>query len=187
MMAESPESAPGRTQTILAWALIPLAAVLVAAVILLYVLFTTALVDGESMFPSLEHGDYLIVEQGYDYPLRGDVVVYEGQDFDGSSVQVVKRVIGVPGDTIEVISGTAMVNGSTEVCDYCVTVAEGDTSTSQLIVPEGHVFAMGDNRPVSLDSRHYGTVPLDRVAGKALLIVAPFARIGRIDEPFVTE
>lgn len=176
-----------RGQTVLAWTLIPLVAILVVVIILLYVLFTTALVDGVSMFPTLEDGDYLIVEQGYEHPLRGDVIVYEGRDFDGSSIQVVKRVIAVPGDTVEVVSGTAIVNGATEVCDYCVTIAEGDTSSAAIVVPEGHIFTMGDNRPVSLDSRHYGPVPLDRVVGKAQVIVAPFSRIGRIDEPFLTE
>jgi signal peptidase I len=187
MMAE-PGMAPGENrQRVLMWTIVPLTAILVATVILLYVLYTTALVDGESMFPSLENGDYLLVEQGYDRPLRGDVIVYEGRDLDGSPVQVVKRVIAVPGDTIEVISGTAIVNGAEEVCDYCVTIAEGDTSTSPLIVPDEHVFTMGDNRPISLDSRHYGPVPLERVVGEAQLVVAPFSRFGLIDEPFLTE
>ncbi len=63
----------------------PCRPILVVVIILLYVLFTTALVDGVSMFPTLEDGDYLLVERGYEHPLRGDVIVYEGRDFDGTS------------------------------------------------------------------------------------------------------
>jgi signal peptidase I len=172
-----------RNQLILTWTLIPLSAVFVSAIILLYVLFTTALVDGRSMYPTLENGDYLIVQRDYPTPLRGDVIVYQGADFDGQPVQVVKRVIAVPGDTVEVDSGNAIVNGQPEVCEFCVTLEEGDTSTSPLIVPEGTVFTMGDNRPVSLDSRHYGPVSIDRIAGRARYIFAPFSRVGVVDEP----
>lgn len=177
-----PADGPQR-QVVLAWTLIPLTAVLVAAVILLYVLFSTALVEGKSMFPTLENGDYLLLERGYSQPIRGDVIVYDGQGGAGEPIKVVKRVIAIPGDTVEVESGKATINGITEVCEFCVTLEEGDTSTNPLIVPEGHVFTMGDNRPVSLDSRHYGPVPLDIVSGRARLIFAPFSRIGVVDEP----
>lgn len=177
----------GRRQTILMWTLIPLVAIFVAAIIIFYVLFSTALVEGESMFPTLENGDYLLVEAGYERPVRGDVIVYDGRDYDGQPVKVVKRVIAVPGDTIEVVSGTAIINGTTEVCEFCVTLEQGDTSTNPLIVPDDHVFTMGDNRPVSLDSRHYGPVPLEVVSGRARFIFAPFSRLGIVDEPPDTE
>jgi signal peptidase I len=155
--------------------------------IFFYVLFTTALVDGDSMLTSLENGDFLLVQRGYDAPLRGDIIVYEGTGDAGEPVSVVKRVIGVPGDAIEVVSGKAYINGAEEVCDYCVTIAEGDTSTEPLIVPEGQVFTLGDNRPVSLDSRHYGPVSLERVSGRAVFVAAPWARIGPIDGSSYTE
>ena len=176
-----------RFQTVLAWSLIPLVALLLTAVIVLYVLFTTAIIEGDSMFPSLHAGDYILVERGYDTPIRGDVIVYETTLDDGVPIRVVKRVIAVPGDTIEVVSGRAHVNGQVEVCDYCVLLQEGDTSVPPYVVPEGQLFLLGDNRPYSLDSRHYGPVPLDKVIGQAVLIFAPFDHIGQIDEPFLAD
>ena len=186
-MQPSPPETAGRTQLVLTWILIPLTAILVVVIILLYVLYTTALVDGQSMFPTLHDADYLILERGYSHPARGDIIVYSGRNYDGTETEVIKRVIAIPGDTIEVDSGTAIVNGIREVCPDCVTIAQGDTSIDPLLVPEGHVFTMGDNRPVSLDGRHYGPIPIDAVKGEARFIFAPFSRIHRIDEGFGAE
>ena len=68
-----------------------------------------------------------------------------------------------------------------------IDIAEGDTSSDPLTVPEGHIFTLGDNRPVSLDSRHYGPVSLERVSGRAVFVAAPWARLGLIDGSSYTE
>ena len=170
-----------RTQTVLAWALIPLVGILLAAVIILYVLYTTAVIEGDSMFPSLHVADYILVERGYDTPLRGDVVVYDSTGREGEAIRVVKRVVAVPGDAVRVDSGQAYVNGLVEECEDCVLI-DGDTSIPEYIVPDETLFVLGDNRPYSLDSRHYGPVPIDSVIGQAVLVFAPAERFGTIDE-----
>jgi signal peptidase I len=161
--------------------LIPLVAIFVGVLILFYVLYTTAVIEGDSMVPSLEASDYILVERGYETPLRGDIVVYDSTDRDGNTIRVVKRVVAVPGDTVRVESGQAYVNGVVEECQDCILV-EGDTSIAEYTIPDESLFVLGDNRPYSLDSRHYGPVPFEQIVGQAVLIFAPTERVGRIDE-----
>ena len=170
-----------RYRVVLAWLLIPLAAGLVAVLIFFYVLYTTAVIEGDSMTPTLEAYDYVLVERGYESPLRGDIVVYDSTDRHGNPIRVVKRVVAVPGDTVRVESGQAYVNGVVEECQDCI-LYDGDTSIPEYTIPDGHLFVLGDNRPYSLDSRHYGPVPVEQIIGQAVLIFAPSKRFGRIDE-----
>ena len=109
-------------------------------------------------------------------PQRGDVVVFEyPRDL---SKDYIKRVIGVPGDTIVVREGRVQVNGQTLEEPYIemqTTCRSGDACAQgqPVTVPEGTVFVMGDNRPNSSDSREWDALPLDRVIGKAWISYWP--------------
>lgn len=164
------------------WLIFPLTILLIGLVSWFTVLHTTAMVDGLSMYPTLHDRDYLLVTRGYSRPVRGDIIQFrESADQTDAKNQLVKRVIAVPGDTVEVRSGEAIVNGAPERGSHELQLAEGDVSTAEMTVPEGTVFVLGDNRPDSVDSRFFGPVPLSLVSGKAIAIFAPYNRIGTID------
>ncbi len=131
-------------------------------------------IDGTSMEPNLHNGEYVIVNKtaywfGHD-PQRGDVIVFQAPDQPQNDR--VKRVIGLPGDIVEVRSdGTVYVNGQQLKEPYLPTNHSGISGT--WTVPEGDYFVMGDNRSVSYDSREGGPVPRNKIIGKAWLIIWP--------------
>ena len=154
-----------------------------------YFLFTPIVVDGDSMMPTLENGDRMIVNKiGYTIgnPDRFDIVVFhapEGKDY-------IKRVIGLPGDHVEYIDDQLYINGEPidepYLDQYKVEITEGnltgdfklqDINPSLDIIPEGHVFVMGDNRRFSKDSRHIGVVDIDEIIGDTNLIFWPISEI----------
>ena len=126
------------------------------------------LVEGQSMRPTLENHQRLIVNKlAYrtGLPERGDILVFHfpidpKQDF-------IKRIIGLPGDEIEIDSGQVRVNGHILVEPY---IASAPTYVGSWHVPENHIFVLGDNRNNSSDSHAWGTVPLDNVIGKAIFV-----------------
>jgi len=154
-----------------------------------YFLFTPIVVDGDSMMPTLEDGDRMIVNKiGYTIgnPDRFDIVVFhapEGKDY-------IKRVIGLPGDHVEYIDDQLYINGEPidepYLDQYKVEITEGnltgdfklqDINPSLDVIPEGHVFVMGDNRRFSKDSRHIGVVDIDEIIGDTNLIFWPISEI----------
>jgi signal peptidase I len=159
-------------------------------------------IPSESMEPTLFKGDRVLVTKIPYYfgdPKRGDVIVFEDpsptkeQDrgivggffhwlFEGLGVQkpenedFIKRVIGTPGDTVSAAKGKVIVNGVAIQEPY---LKEKTADFPETVVPEGSLFVMGDNRDDSLDSRFgLGFVPIDKVIGRAFLIVWPPDRWG---------
>ena len=180
-----PAPDPDTGERIARWLLVPLLAVLVAAIAVFFVFFQTVVVVGPSMLPGLRNGDYLLVTKGYKDPVRGDIVVFKEQS-DGQTIDVVKRVIGAPGDTVEVIDDAATVNGKPEPVRHIIkgTVNEypGNTGVFPTVeVPQGYIYVLGDNRPVSLDSRYRGPIPMSQVDGRAVFRFAPITRVGFVD------
>jgi signal peptidase I len=151
----------------------------VGVVIVFYVTHSTSKVNGPSMEPTLVDGDVTLVGRGYSRPLRGDVIVIRPRDSSGQRAQngLIKRVIATPGDRVEVASGRVMVNGAPEMGEYTVVISEGDLSYPLTTLGPNEVFVLGDNRPVSGDSRVFGPVPLEDIEGKARVIIAPLSRI----------
>jgi signal peptidase I len=101
---------------------------------------------------------------------------------NGQPIRLIKRVVALPGDTVEVIGDSAWVNG--RLSDAAPTASVGTKSyrIGPMTVPDGTVYVLGDNRPVSLDSRGIGFVPLATIDGKAVAIIFPPFRIGGIDD-----
>lgn len=146
--------------------------------------FTTILVDGRSMTPTFEHLDYLIAEQdfllGHKYR-RGDVVYFhppEGAMHEDRGY-FIKRIIGVPGDTIEVKGGMVYVNDEpiNEPYKADVPTQEGPM-TEKVTLDEDEFFVMGDNRNPggSYDSRFFGPLKRDHLRGVIVLRAFPFSK-----------
>ncbi len=169
---------PGsRTDRIALILVFPLLFFLVLIAILFSTLYTTAQVEGESMLPGLSPEDRVLVRTSYKQPVHSDVIVFRG----GNDVEVVKRVIGLPGDIIEMRAGRALLNGFPETGGYALLHDDADLSHGPYTVPQDSYYVAGDNRPVSLDSRIYGAVPEGRVLGEAILIYWPLSHFGRVD------
>lgn len=166
----------------LGWIKDILIAVLIAAIILFF--FKPIIIQQESMQPTFYSNDYVIVSK-QSYHLfgdiqRGDVIVFRSSllDEQGHQKSLIKRVIGLPGDVIEIHEGYVFINGQPVQEDY---LAEQGVSGEMepVTVEEGKVFVMGDNRYVSQDSRapEIGQVSQDTIIGKVVLRILPFDSI----------
>ncbi len=147
---------------------------LILAVIIKAFIFETVLVDGSSMMPTLRDRDRLAVNKiGYrlDGPRHGDIVVFK-YPADPSLI-FIKRVIGTEGDRVEVRNHRVYINGVELNEPYINERPLGDYS--EVVVPRGTVFVMGDNRNDSRDSRFadVGFVPLDNIRGEAIIRMWP--------------
>lgn len=156
-----------------------LAIVLGVLVSTFYVVFTTTRVSGPSMEPALYHDDRLLLTRSYDDPRRGDIVSATVPDEIGRPTDVIKRVVALPGDTVEIVGDSAYVNGA--LVAGSPTDAGAGIRTAPLVVPERSVYLLGDNRPVSYDSRIIGPVPVTSVDGVAVAIIAPLHRFSIMD------
>ena len=132
----------------------------------------------DSMDPTLRAGDSVLAAK-FAYrlgePRRGDVVLFEAP---GDGAPTIKRVVGIPGDTVAVRDGVLFVNGEKKWEGYVDYGLTDSTFLAPTDVPEGHVYLMGDNRVNSLDSRSYGPVPEADLLGKVPLRVWPLDRAG---------
>ena len=128
-------------------------------------------VDGFSMLPTLHDGEFVLVNKlAYHTgtPARGDIIVF--QSTTTKNLDLIKRVIGLPGDHIVIGDGRVSVNGKTLTEPYIA--AEPDYS-GLWDVPKDYLFVLGDNRNDSSDSHAWGFLPIKNVVGKALLIYWP--------------
>jgi len=147
-------------------------ALLIALFVNVYFAEAALVQDGPSMQPNLYRGDRVIVEKisyHFHQPRRGDVVVVERP---GGEVSLIKRVVALPGETIEVYDGHAYING--ELIDEPWVKNFGGPNFAPLEIPAGHIFIMGDNRSNSRDSRAIGPIPIEDVKGRAWLVYWPF-------------
>lgn len=176
LLAPGPGRKPGTLARIIIW---PALITLFAVTILFYWISSPVLVTGNSMEPTLHDQDRVLRTKAYDEPRRGDVVIVD-EDLPNLHENIVKRVVAIPGDTIEIRDDVAIVNGRT-YSDYRVISAPGRGEyRPPLLVPKGYVYIMGDNRPVSLDSRFIGVVPVNQIRGKAFLVFFPLHRVGPV-------
>lgn len=143
-----------------------LAFIVIIALILIFVIGVTR-VDGESMYPTLTNGSVVLffkLKKTYE---RGDIIAIRMANGDN----FVKRVIAVPGDTVDFIDGKVLVNGHIE--HYAKTSDETSKQSFDdfpVTLSEGQYFVLGDNRPKSIDSRTFGPISSSQTRGKVLFV-----------------
>lgn len=136
-------------------------------------------VGSESMIPTLQVWDRLLINKlAYDFtgPNRGDIVLFESPA--AAKDPLIKRVVGLPGETIELRSGTLYVNDEPHEEPYLIERHSNGRSYGPQKIPEGHFFVMGDNRSNSFDSRFFGPVPEEHLIGESLVRFWPPTRAG---------
>ena len=148
---------------------------LVLSFIIRYFIVELYLVDGPSMRPTLQSAERLVVNKfiyRFRPPERGEILVFRYPK--DPSRDFIKRVIAVPGDTIEIKDGRVFVNQQLMNEPYILSKTRGDYPLTT--IPEGHIFVMGDNRNNSEDSRFadVGFVPYELVKGKAMMVFWPW-------------
>lgn len=152
--------------------------VLVALVLVILIhqfVFNLSTVKGHSMQPTLEDNEMLFVNRAVYWlrdPYAGEVVILKDPRVKGKTVYLVKRVIGLPGDTIEIRDHLLYRNGELVEEPY-IPGPMALESYGPEKVPEGRYFVMGDNRNNSTDSRTFGSVPEDHIKGRAEWVIWP--------------
>ena len=136
-------------------------------------------IPSASMVPTLKYGDRVLVNKfiyRFTEPERGDVVVFKSVQDDQQDL--IKRVVGVPGDKISVRGGRLFVNDELQREPYVNKKMPDRSFAAPTTVPKNHVFVMGDNRANSQDSRVFGPVPKENIEGEAFLRFWPPGRFG---------
>ena len=180
---ETPRSRSKRstTRSILEWVAVVGGALLVALVIRAFFL-AAFYIPSESMAPTLEKGDRVLVNK-LSYKLhdvnRGDVVVFERppNEPDNGIKALIKRVVGLPGETVEVRNCTVVIDGRALEEPYVKEWSRTCTAPA-VTVPSNEVFVMGDNRDDSQDSRFFGPISQDLIVGRAFVLVWPLTNLG---------
>lgn len=195
---------------------------IILALLIKYFILTPTVVKQESMYPTLEENQRLILNRlGRTFkqmPKRGDIItfeaptvtyrteedtdisnpvaIYEDEErniFESFSYNVleigktsyIKRVIGLPGDHVQIKNGKVYINEEELKEDYLqsgIITDDAEGMFSDIIVPENTVFAMGDNRNSSVDCRAFGCIPLERIEGKVLIRFWPLNEFGKVEE-----
>ncbi|MGX7263448.1 signal peptidase I [Enterococcus crotali] len=155
--------------------------ILILICVLFLVLFRTHLVNGISMFPTLEEGDKIIVKKGK-IPTRGDIITLKPEDNPQESY--VKRVVGMPGDALALEGNSLRVsyleNGHKKREEITVTDGVAMILEKQHKIPKDKYFVLGDNRSHSNDSRSLGLINRTQIEGVVGWRYYPFNRIGHI-------
>jgi signal peptidase I len=139
-------------------------------------------VDGESMYPTFENLDYLIIDEvsyRFKEPRRGDVIVFRYPK--DPNVFYIKRIIGLPGEIVSISHGAVTVKNSAGVeltLPEPYVTTEDATYSKSVSLGSDEYFVMGDNRPNSSDSRVWGALPSKDIVGRALLRLLPVAHAG---------
>lgn len=193
---------------ILEWVFCFIAA-FVIAILVRYFIFTPTLVRQTSMTPTILDGERVLINRivrTFNLPIyRGDIITFEKpvETIDGkgaynridnawefithdvleiSKVSYIKRVIGIAGDHVLIKDGKVYVNDKElkEVYLHGIpTPISGEYC--DITVPEGYIFAMGDNRSGSSDSREFGCIPLEKVEGRVSIRIWPLSKFGKIE------
>ncbi len=164
------------------WAISILIAV-VGFILIRSFIFTNAIVSGVSMEPTFSHGEAVIVSKlsyGFSSPKRADVIAFPYSE--DKAQHFIKRIIGLPGDEIELINQRFVVNGEPLQDDFDEEIyAIGDVAFP-VTVPENSYFVLGDNRNQSKDSRYksVGFVNKKDITGKVVFRIFPFNKLGGV-------
>ena len=154
--------------------------IIILALIIKQYVFSPIRVNGSSMFPTLKDGDIMFLNE-IGYHINGvkrfDIVVVK-TDED----RIIKRVIGLPGETVEYLDDKLFINGEEISEDFYHDITH-NFKLEEIdvdVIPEDYYFVVGDNRGNSKDSRIIGLIPKNKIMGKTNFILFPFDRIGKV-------
>ena len=155
------------------WELIPYIGIIILIIIIRAYIITPVRVDGDSMKKTLEDGDILLLYKMAEIN-RGDIVVLDEKD---DNEIIIKRIIGLPGETIEIKHGHIYINDEVIEDNYVY----GDTSDYDCItLADDEYFILGDNRLISKDSRYFGPVKESDLMGEVVFRIWPFSGFGSV-------
>ena len=153
-----------------------------------YFLFQPFFIRGQSMEPSFENGDYLIIDEiSYRFrePQRGEVIVFQYPK--DHSQRFIKRIIGLPGETIEIQDSRVIIHkdGNSQILDESEYLSFFSETSGNILVTldEDEYFVLGDNREFSFDSRKFGVLPKEEIIGRTFLKAWPFVDLGIFEIP----
>ena len=138
-------------------------------------------IESHSMQPNFYEGEFILVNKlayRLGAPERGDVLVFHNPN--NVEEDYIKRIIGLPGDTLEIYDGTVYINGQPLVEEYPINEIPRGQTYGPIVIEPDNLFVMGDNRPQSQDSRVFGQLSEDLIVGKAWVRVWPFNKFGII-------
>ena len=149
--------------------------------------YETVLIPSASMEPTLKIGDRMLVDHRNSLHgrwRRGDIITFHPPESwqDPDQDLLVKRIIGLPGETVDIYQGKVYINGKELQENYLQAPMDPDDPIQLSLVP-GQYFVMGDNRNNSDDSRDHGPVPEQDIRGRAVRLLAPFSRMGALPPP----
>jgi signal peptidase I len=153
----------------------------VSAFIIIFV-YQPVKVEGTSMMPGLSDQERIFINKfvyRYESIDRGDVIVFRYPNDPSKSY--IKRVIGVPGDRVQISFGRVYVNGKRMSEPYVPDQYSDERSMPEMIVPPDSFFVMGDHRNMSSDSREFGAVGRDYIYGKAVFAYWPAEKVGKLE------
>lgn len=169
--------------------LAPIIIALIVAMILKYCIFANAVIPTGSMLNTIQKGDRVIasrLEYKFNEPERFDIAIFKYPD--NEKELFVKRIIGLPGETVNIVDGTVYVTGTDgktmQLRDDFVSPENKDNYNGTFVVPEDSYFVMGDNRDNSVDSRYWTTtnfVSRDKFVGKVMFRYYPFNTAGKLE------
>jgi len=148
-------------------------------------------VNGLSMVPTFQNGEYVLTDKisyRFGSPKRGDVIVFHAPEAancpEGTGCDFIKRVIGLPGESVQVSNGYISINGTRLTEDYLppefVTKAGKATEGGAIFLGPQQYFAVGDNRPFSSDSRVWGPINKTDIVGRAFFRYLPLNKVGLV-------
>ena len=161
--------------------LIPYVVIILVVVLIRTFIATPVIVSGSSMDPTLKNGQVLILNKLAKKYMRDDIVVIDAK-INGKKERIVKRVIGLPGETLEYKDGFLYINGKRTHDDFVDKTRDFtlERVTGKKKIPENYYFVMGDNRTGSSDSRMFGCIPYEKIEGKVVFRFWPLNKMGVI-------
>jgi len=182
-LTDASDTEPDESQPSMAWLLLRELVETVVLSLVIFLLIRQVVqnyrIESHSMEPNFYEGQFILVNKlayGFGAPHRGDVIVFHNPS--NTDEDYIKRVIGLPGDTVEIQGQNLLINGERLDEPYEMNELRPDTFFGPYLVEPDHLFVMGDNRPNSKDSRSFGQLSSDLIVGKAWVRVWPISEFG---------
>ena len=169
--------------------IIYIAVVCLVVFLILHFVGQRTVVRGDSMEPTLTNGENLIMDKisyRFSDPKRFDIIIFPGPEEYGEHPYYIKRVIGLPGETVQIKDGLVYIDGrqlSEDVYGITDYIEEAHDAEKPIALKEDEYFCLGDNRPVSYDSRYPEVGPVERseIIGKVWIRIWPFSKFGKVN------